>query len=170
MPDAFIQFDASDLDRVAMSFGATRKEIDLALRKATIRTTRWLRTQVLRTSSNVVSVSQRNFRKRVFLRIDKKNHGSVWVGLNPINLSFLSPRQTRRGVRARSIFRQSAFIMPSGAVMKRKGKARLPIEKQALPIAEALEGILQNKVFNSNNVARVFMKEFESNLQWRINQ
>jgi hypothetical protein len=60
--------------------------------------------------------------------------------------------------------------MPSGAVMKRKGKARLPIEKQALPIAEALEGILQNKVFNSNNVARVFMKEFESNLQWRINQ
>jgi len=171
MTDAFVQFDASDLDNIAIGFGATTVEINKAIKRATNRTTKWLRTQILRTSSEAIKVTQKNFRKRLFLKIDRDNYGSIWVGLNPISLSLLSPRQNKRGVRAKSIFRESAFILPkSGLVAKRKGKKRFPIQKQVMPIDEVMNGLLKNRIFRSDMVAEKFMKEFESNLQWRTSQ
>jgi hypothetical protein len=89
-------------------------------------------------------------RKRMFLRYRYKDgYGRIWFGLSPVSLALLSPRQTARGVRAGPVTVDGGF-MPGGdfgkSVFRRRGRGRLPIDKQFYEIKDMGEDVIRNKV------------------------
>ena len=166
MTDALVQIDPSALEQAAADFGATETQVRGSIARATSRTTRWAKTRVIRIASDISGVGIRNLRKRTYLRVDR-NGGQIWLGLNPVSLSFLRPRQTRRGVAAGKHFIPGAFIIPSGTVMKRTGKSRLPIKKQSLEIHHGVIRTIKARLFDGGQIERRWLQEFERDLQWR---
>jgi hypothetical protein len=66
---------------------------------------------------------------------NKRDYVRVWFGLNPVNLKDLKPKQDASGVTAGPARVPNGFIAKGnfkgkGQVFKRKGMARLPIQKQ----------------------------------------
>jgi hypothetical protein len=138
---------------------------------------RWTKVRSARQLSRDLKVKQQVLKFRMKgTRLREHNgavEGSLWHGLNPISLAHLDPRQNKAGVRTRLLQVKGAFIarMKSGkeVVFKRRGKGRLPIDKQEAPINEQAMQTLENGVFDTREFEAQFYNTFEAELKWRTN-
>jgi len=149
-----IKFETSkgDLDKIAREFEADKKEVEKASKRALKKTANWIKTQVVKELSRATGIKQKIIRDRLKVKSLKDLKASVWSGLNRISLMRLDPKQNKKGVRAGKLFRQSAFLSPirKGSskliVYKRRGKERLPVDKQMVDIYEAGKQILESYI------------------------
>jgi hypothetical protein len=129
----FLEVRADDLEKVALVAGRVLDESTRhAMKIAIARVSRWAGNEVRRKVASAVKVKGGIIKGRMFVGISDQK-GRVWLGLSPIKLNRLNPRQTASGVTAGPAKRPGAFIVEKfgGNVFERKGKARLPIEKSA---------------------------------------
>lgn len=165
----FIFINAQGLDDIARNFAADEKQVTAAMRRAVSRTTRWAGTQVARKVASSTKVRAGILKGRMVVDFIGRDGslGRVWVGLRPIDLKRLKPRETKSGVTAGPAKRPGAFISSKlgGHVFERVGKARLPIKKsegvEILP--QGLEAVEQI----AGHVGERLLREFEHELSWR---
>jgi hypothetical protein len=142
--EIFIRLDTAEMER---RFGALPQQMPLAVRRASIRTREWLRTQLAREISATADVPQKALRGRV-RRGSRKNDGAwygdgqavLWIGLNAISASHAgTPVPNPKGVRVRRHFFDKAFVVNVHGfkqVFKRVGPSRLPIVRMTIPLSD----------------------------------
>jgi hypothetical protein len=171
-----INIDARQLERVVVDLAATEVEVRKALNSTLRRMAAWVRTRSARGLSGELAIQQKIVRRRIkSARLQRQGDGAsvkVWYGLNPISLIWLNPRQSGAGVKAAGgRFVDSGFIANGKRggrqVFKRKGKARLPIEKQRAEIEPKAAGFLESRVLKAAEFEAQFFKTFEHELKWR---
>lgn len=175
-----LNIDQRELDRLLIELDATDKIVTKALRSTVGRMSSWLKTRAARVVSKELKLKVSGIRKRMknikFKPSSDGGAGGVWIGLNPIDLKYLSAVQDSRGVtvRKQGISIKGAFMGPRpgvksekyrGVVFKRKGRQRLPIEKQEWEIKKRAEDALDDNVFAGFEAQ--FYKVFERELKWR---
>lgn len=166
-----IQIDHGQLERVAVDLAATEADVRKALNSTLRRMAAWVRTRSTRGLSAELALQQKVLRRRIkSARVQRQGDGAsvkVWYGLNPISLIYLQPRKSGGGVKAAGgRFVQSGFIA-NGQVFKRKGKARLPVEKQSAEIETPAGNYLESRVLQAAEFEAQFFKVFEHELKWR---
>lgn len=141
-----VKIDKSEIEKLKGFFQATNKELNAASNR-TIKyvVNTWIVKEVVQDVSKQSGVQQKILRSRVRTSVNAGlKEGKFWFGTWRVSLARLTPKQTKKGVKAGtrgSIFREGAFLMKiskrngeSAAVpyqvMKRVGNKRLPIEKQ----------------------------------------
>lgn len=171
-----INIDARQLERVVVDLAATDAEVRKALNSTLRRMASWVRTRSARGLSGELAIQQKIVRRRIkSARLQRQGDGAsvkVWYGLNPISLIWLQPRQSGAGVKAAGgRFVDGGFISQGKRggrqVFKRKGKARLPIEKQRAEIEPKAAGFLESRVLKAAEFEAQFFKTFEHELKWR---
>lgn len=171
-----LDIDAHGLENIIRDLAATEQQAQKALNTTLNKMAAWVRSKSAKGLSNTLSLQQKIVRRRLkSLRLQRRGNSSqivVWYGLDPIALIYLQARQTKAGVKAyggRMI--KSAFIADglngNKQVFKRRGKARLPIDKQVENIADRAEEYIEDKVFDSAEFEARFFKIFEHELQWQ---
>lgn len=169
-----LRIDGSSIDRVTADLEATAREAELALRSTVNRSTRWLGTQIRRKLARDVGVPQRVLRRRLVQGRVRVRNGQlqveIWIGINPIDLVDLSPRQNSRGVRTRVGTQAGAFIRsPRGreGVFKREGRARLPLDRLSHPIDDQAVASIQSAAAGADFQSYV-LRTYERELLWRL--
>lgn len=171
-----LQIDASDIDIVVRNLEATPTQAQAALRSTLPKMARWLRARSVKGLSRELDVQQTVIRRRLkqfrLRRLGDAASIDVWYGLDPIALIHLKPRQTRRGVKARSHLREGAFIASGKSgnrqVFKRRGKERLPIDRQTLDIGDKARRWIEDSLLGVEAFERQFLGTFEHELRWRM--
>ena len=153
------------LDAVARQLTATPRQVDRALRITVNRMAGWLRRKSAREVSNELRIGLDVLRYRI--RTLRRGGGgdrsaSLWFGLNPIALTHLNPREVARGVKGGPAYVKGGFLA-KGQAFKRRGKARLPIERATLPIQEQADKAL-DAVVAGIEFERRFLDTFEREL------
>ena len=136
---ARITIDPSGWDELKDRLSAFKYEIQDAMREAAKKTTRWANNEGISRIVKLTGVRRAVVKGRTAVKFSYQDgKGNVWFGFNPISLSRLRPRQTRKGVTAGKVKRPGTFIVQSlnGQVFKRRGPGRLPLDKQMLDIHE----------------------------------
>lgn len=171
-----IQIDAKQLERVVVDLAATETEVRRALGSTLRRMAAWVRTRSARGLSGELAIQQKIVRRRIkSTRLQRQSDGAsikVWYGLNPVSLIYLQARQSGGGVKAAGGRFVDAGFISNGKrggrqVFKRRGKARLPIEKQRAEVEPKAGSFLESKVVNSAEFEAQFFKTFEHELKWR---
>lgn len=171
-----IRIDASGLDDIARELRASPAQASAALRSTLRKMASWLRAQSVRGLSKALDVQQKVIRRRLRqFRLRTAEDGAsidIWYGLDPIALIHLGARQTRKGVRARRHIREGAFIATGRGgnrqVFKRRGRARLPIDKQTLDIEDRANVWIEDELIGTADFERRFLDTFEHELRWRM--
>lgn len=160
--------------RVNRGLEASSKASDLAQNRAINLSASWAITHSARRVAAAVELPVGVIKRRLKLKRKstlKQMRAVISFGMNPVALSSLNPRQTKRGVRAKKHFVPSGFIAAVArtgqpAVWKRRTSTAYPIvfqkvemEKEAKTIAEQLvlrEAPLQfRKFFEKDFAARL---------------
>jgi hypothetical protein len=172
-----VEIDARDINRVIRELRATDMQVKRALNSTLRKMASWVKTRSIRGLSSELQIQQKIIRRRLRTIKAKKTPGGgaevkVWYGLDPIGLIYLGAKQNKQGVRAaggRQV--KGAFIakMRGGGrnVFKRKGKARLPIEKQEADIEGKAERFLDDGLLNSPSFMAQFFKTLTHELKWQ---
>ena len=172
-----LEIDAEGLQQVALDLAATDAQAEQALNSTLVKMAAWLRSKSVKGLSQNLVVPQKVIRRRLkSFRLQRRASGSeitVWYGLDPIALIYLQARQNKSGVKAYGgRFVQSAFIAPGAngnrQVFKRRGKARLPIEKQRTDIEDKANTYIEDELVGAAEFEERFFKTFEHELQWRM--
>lgn len=155
---------ALEIGAIGAAFDATPERIRIASRRAIAYATKWANDMILGQMPELTGVRARIIAGRVHLEI-REQSGKVWFGFNPISAGRLDPQQTSSGVTADGFQFPGAFVVDSleGNVFKRRGRGRLPIDKQEVTIAEKAE-IEVRQI--ASHVGEQFMKSFKNQLQW----
>lgn len=97
----------------------------------------------------------------------------LWYGLNDLPVSAFKgrPRQTSDGAEFRKTKFAGAFVAKSGVkgkrtVLKRKGKQRLPIAEQLLPIKDQADIFIEDEIFI--HVEQIFWQHFKRDITARV--
>jgi len=158
-------------------FGATEEQVEAALRSTYGKVARMLRTRAVRGLSPRLGIKQKILRGRI--KTFRLQHGvtargqgaKVWFGLRPISLIRLNAKKTADGVRADGDrFIKGAFIATvhgRQAVLKRAGKARLPVVVQSADIADKAITYVEDGLIGTAEFDALFFKTFEHELKWR---
>lgn len=171
-----LDIDASQLHQLAADIGATQKLAQLALNSSLPKMAAWLRGKSVPGLAKAVNVPQRVIRRRLkTFRLTKGPDGStitVWYGLDAVGMIYLQAKQNGAGVRAYGgRFVKSGFIAggkDSRQVFKRRGKSRLPIDKQTAAIDSPAENYIEDSLLGSAEFEARFLKVFEHELTWRM--
>jgi hypothetical protein len=164
---------APDLDRVIKDLAATEKQAQKALNSTLRKMATWLRTRELKGLSKELQLQQKILRRRLkSARLRVTGNGAqigVWFGLNPVALIYLQPKKRAGGIGASgNRYVPGAFMAkaPAGAsqVFKRRGTARLPIDKQEAEVQRDAEPHIERAL--DAEFENQFMKVFEHELQW----
>lgn len=154
-----ITFDQTDFDRLMAQYDLYRYEVEEDMRDAAEKTTRDVNTIALRWLAQSLGISKKLMQQRIksgFRFVHSRDNegagakGIVFIGLNPLTLKRLNPKQNKRGVKAGPVTRPGAFIQTTklgGHVFKRRGKNRLPLDKQSYKIDEAAKVQLETAVY-----------------------
>lgn len=135
-----LRADPRGVSVIREGFRNLDKNLTKAIRRAVWQTSRRIKKEIDEAFIRVSHVKASVIKGRLFLKFktsqtrDGGYYSSVWVGLNPISLSKLSPVKQAGGVRAGPIFVADGF-MPRGkygdTVFKRRFESqRLPWDKQ----------------------------------------
>lgn len=171
-----LEVSAPRLEVMVARMGADKGTVRQVMRSALGKMSSWARTRSAKGLSPELALQQKVIRRRLRTRKPKAtNDGAragVWYGLAPVSLIHLGARQTKAGVRAqRGRFVRSGFITRGRRggeqVFKRRGRARLPIERQreqiALPAKKFVRGMVKEREFEAR-----FLKIFKHELTWRM--
>lgn len=104
--------------------------------------------------------------KRRLLQRLQGTIGSVFVGLNPVDLAYLNPYQSNRGIKANGIYYAGAFFKknsPRKSVYMRASSKRDSVFKvrQSMP-ADKVEDVLENAL---DDMQAYFLKRYEHHLR-----
>lgn len=178
-----IHFDIEwhDLQRVGEELGASEKQIKLALHRALGRTASKLRVLSAKGLRSELELRRMNaLRKRLkSLKLRKGGIEGVqlWYGLNDMPVSWFkgTPTQTANGATFRGHNFPGAFVAKSRyakgkTIMKRKGKARLHIEEQLLPVQDKAAVFVEDKIFVQVETIfwPLFRRELEARVKYKI--
>lgn len=171
-----IQIDTKDMERAVAELAATPVQLERALRSTLRKMAAWARTRSVKGLSDTLKIQQKVIRRRL-RRIKAKNtpggvEVSIWYGLNPLALIHLQARETSTGVRASGgRFAKSAFKATAKngkeQVFKRRGAARLPLEKQTTDIQDQAEKFLDGGLLRSAAFETQFYKTLDHELRWQ---
>jgi hypothetical protein len=170
------EVDSSTLDRLVLDLSATEKQAAKALRSTLNKMAAWVRVRSVKGMSQKLEIQQKVIRRRLkavkFKTTADGGVAKVWYGLNPVDMIWLGARQTGAGVQASGgRFVAGAFIKSirggKQQVFKRRGSARLPIDKQSDAIKTPSEKYLESGLLSSAQFAAQFWKTFEHELQWQ---
>ena len=165
----------SELKQIANELGATPKEMDKSIRRASNRTNITIRKIVRQglvkeLSLRKASVLKRRLRKLTF---GGYNTSGIWVGTNDLSTYDMKgqPVQTSSGVRFRGKEYKGAFLAKfnnSGRkrILRRTGASRYPIEVVKHPIHKEAANFLDGKAFDQ--LADIFLNHFEKDLKSRV--
>lgn len=171
-----LDIDARDLQGVILDLAATEQQAEKALNSTLVKMAGWLRSKSVKGLSGALAIQQKVLRRRLkSFRLQRRAGGSeitVWYGLDPIALIYLQARQNKSGVKAYGgRFVQSAFIANGSngnrQVFKRRGKGRLPIDKQRADIEDKANTYIEDELVGAAEFEARFFKTFEHELQWR---
>lgn len=179
----YLKLDTKELDRLVDNLDAVEKAAQKALRTTVSKMSTWLRVRAGRAIRQATGLKMSQLRTRL-KRLKVKSVqsdgalGGVWIGLNEIDLSRLSPEQDSFGVSAgpsgKSRSYEGAFMGPRpgviakklrGGAFVRKSRARMPITRIGMPIREESERALEGQVFDGFEAQ--FYKTFEHELKWQ---
>jgi len=137
---ARITYDEDKFLAQMQSFDVFKYDVKEALRYAVKWTTAAVNSDVRGELRKITGLSAKIIRGRIDVSFRYENHqGRIWIGLNPIDLKRMNPRQLKGSVKAGPVKREGAWIGKGklgGHVFKRLGPGRLPIEKQVYNIEE----------------------------------
>lgn len=147
-----LDFDYSDFRKVKEWAGITMEELKEAVRLATTDTASWANKESAKDLGRELKVPYPAMRKRIKVKRRMITGGSslatarIWYGINAVSLKYLKPKQDASGVTTTAKAVPGAFISEKMKknVFKRKGDARLPIEKQTLDVEDEAATFLQN--------------------------
>jgi hypothetical protein len=171
-----LDIDAESLKGVVLDLAATEAQAEKALNSTLVKMASWLRSKSVKGLSQALTIQQKVIRRRLkSFRLQRRAGGSeitVWYGLDPIALINLQAKKSGAGVRAYGgRFVKSAFIAPGAngtkQVFKRRGKARLPIDKQRADIEDKASTYIEDQLVGTAEFEARFFKTFEHELQWR---
>lgn len=171
-----LQFDADELDTVALELGATEEAFDKAVAAACRKMAEWLKAQSVKGLAHELGIRQKVIRQRLrTFRMQRAGPGGeykLFYGLDPIGYIRLgTPRKTAKGVRVGKFFIKEGFVAKDkGAhvrVFKRRGRARLPIEVQKLDIEPKAAPWIEDKLLGTADFEAQFFKFLEHELTWR---
>lgn len=176
-----IQIDFDSLQKAVKKLILPEETIDRILAETAALTARWARNKMSRELGKArIDLETRKGRLR--LRIDRDGQGGaeVWFGLDGVSLAKFHPVQTPTGVHTDVMDVPGAFLGDgrkslgkkswnsrmknisgsdmSGAVFKRRGAGRLPIDKQFYDMARVGDPIFDRTV---SEVLEVLSKNFE---------
>jgi hypothetical protein len=123
------------------------KDVPAAQRTAINKTLAKVKTRVVRGVAKESKIRPSAIKKRaVISRATPKKSASIGFYRRSVSAIALGARQTRRGVRAGSRFYDRAFIQKVGSkgrqhVLRRKGRARYPLEAPKVIIREPVNTI-----------------------------
>lgn len=146
------------INKVVADLQATEKQALLAAVKTLNKTALWLRTHATRDISKNKQIPQKVIRERINMLRAARNNLQARVranlrGVKPEKIGAL--RQTPKGAKVKSFLFEGAFVahMPSvkaPSIYKRKGKERLPVRAQHVPLepeaSEVIENILDSRI------------------------
>lgn len=132
-----------DWDRVRADLGLIPKQLKAAIRTATRQAGQWANREGSRGMAKATNIPLKVIRAGLRIKFEMKakqgkSSANLWYGINPIALKYLSPKQQKKGVKARGNTIKSAFIVAKsgGGVFLRAGTARTPLVEQKNEISE----------------------------------
>ena len=171
---AYVDFEG--IEKLPSWQAVLEKDLQTALRRANVKTRRWLQTRVIDSVSGELKIAKKALRPRFYFGGKAKDLQVVlWIGLFPITLfraSHRKPHQTRHGVRAYNKIYPHSFIavMSKGnfhkGVFFRKGKNRLPIDEHKIEISAAAEHNVRKLV--EGPVQQYWQKTFKHELNYAM--
>lgn len=162
MSESAIVIKSGDLEATVKKLRLPDDVLRQIMRRAVTKTTRWARTRMRRLFSKSTKISSKIFKGRMKLDIESAEYGHarVWVGLNPISLRRLKPKKVPIGVKTSSVTVPGGFISGSGGeVFKRRGRSRLPIDKQYFDIHQQASSEMTQI---ANEVSQQLQENFEN--------
>ncbi|WP_430735384.1 hypothetical protein [Halodesulfovibrio aestuarii] len=148
---------------------ASPKEVQKSIISARRKAAKWVRTQIVRSLSKETQIPPSLLRNRVVLsRISIK--GEMFIGLNPVSVSRLQPKQTKAGVKAKGgLTVKGAFIVDAldyKPVFKRVSDRAYPVEYQRRDIEKEGQRIIEGEILPKLSDKLYDLLEHE--LKWRI--
>lgn len=172
-----LEIEAGDLQRIAGEIDATEAQATKALNSTLVKMAAWLKSKSVKGLSDALAIQQKVVRRRLkAFRLQRRAGSSsitVWYGLDPIALIHLQAKKAKGGVKASGgRFVQDGFIAKGkngrAQVFKRRGKARLPVEKQRAKIEDKANTYIEDSLIGTAEFEARFFKTFEHELQWRM--
>lgn len=165
-----LKISEEGFSQIVDELGATPQQCQKALKSTLSKMSKWMRTRTTRGLSKELQMQLKIIRRRFKnTKVVSTSDGysiRLWYGLNEVSLIHLNAKKTRRGVSAYGGRKIDGAFIAKGQVFKRRGKSRLPVEKQAVPIQEQanefLEGAISQSQFDTQ-----FFKTFEHELKWQ---
>lgn len=171
-----VEINAEQLRRRALQMGATDDIVRKAMRSAAAKMQRYTRTRSGRELSDALKIKRSVVRKRIRLRARKYDghhvEAPIWYGVNAVRLIDLNAKKARGGVRAMAgRFVQGAFIARGRDggyhVFRRKTRARTPLERVSVDVADGATEYLQGMV-NAAEYGQKFIDLFVHEIEWRM--
>lgn len=171
-----LEIDAKSLDRLVVDLDATDEQAKKALNTTLNKMATWLKGKSAKGLSGELGMQQKIIRRRIKnIGLTRRGNGSeiaVWYGLNPVALIYLQARQTKRGVKASGgRFVDGGFIAngknSNRQVFKRRGKERLPIDKQRAEVEDKAGAFIENNLLGASEFDARFFQIFEHELKWQ---
>lgn len=120
-------FATANLERVKQALGVLEADIKRAIETATRRAFRWAERKAARDIATEAGIPYRAARTRTRARYALTGRGVVWFGLNPVSVKYLGAKERKGAFTADKL---------NGHWFKRRGRARLPIDKIEKPIEQ----------------------------------
>lgn len=181
--------DSSQLEGIQRQLGATTREVKKAFNRALKRTAVTMNKLSGDLINHHVSLRQKKSIKKRFnqFRVTKDGFDGLklWFGLNPLPISFLAGRISKKGAKknptgaiftskSQSIGRREydgSFVAVRGknkyrSVFSRVGKGRWNIEEKTIEIDDALLVKIEDEIFVK--LPDVFWNHFKSDLRGRV--
>lgn len=146
-----------------------------AIKRAWIRTLRKATKRIASTSAKLLGdkkgLAQKMVRKRigVFIKNNKElPAGKIWMGTNPVKAKYVGKlRQLKKGVKARSEFWESAFIVEklNGHAFYRSSDQRFPIDSAYADIESDAEIAFYQAM---NQVLPSIQKTYKQELNYEL--
>ena len=143
-----ITIDLSSLKAAAKKIILPDETMKKIMALAVSRTARWAAIRFRNQLAKGTKMTGKVIKGRMRVTISKEGegHAHIWIGLKPVSLSRFNPVATGSGVTTDVKEVPDGFILPAGGVFKRRGAARLPIDKQFLEIKEKADPIFDRVV------------------------
>lgn len=175
------EIEWDDLRRIGDELGASEKQIKLALSRALARTASKLRTLSARGLRDELELKRLNaLRKRlksIKLRKGRLEGVTLWYGLNDMPVSWFKgkPVQAEGGATFRNMSFPGGFVASSRftkgkTIFKRKGKSRLHIEEQLMPVQDKADVFVEDRIFVQVDAIfwPLFRRELDARVKYKI--
>ncbi|MNK29144.1 hypothetical protein D3C87_475320 [compost metagenome] len=172
--------DFRQLTEAGQELNATPKQVQLALSRALSRTASALRTmsgQGLKSELDLRRLGALRKRLKSIKLRSAADGVQLWYGLNDMPVSWFkgTPKETADGATFRGQKFPGAFVAKSSyartkTIMKRKGKARLHIEEQLLPVEDKAAVYIEDNIFDKLESIfwPIFMRDLQARVKYKI--